>query len=365
MTARLGLLSVVNDFLHHQLLKLIVLSYALAALFPAVGLWIKDAEIVNIAVDGQRLTMTLPKFLLSLLIFNAGLRVRVERIRQVACRPGMMLGGLATNLLVPLLFLIIMVPAVRSWHNPDEAAIVLVGLALVTSMPIAGSSTGWAQAAGGDMALSLGLVLGSTLLSPLTTPGCLRLLGSIAPGRYGEELDRMADGGTGVFLSSWVLLPSLLGIAARRAMGENRAGFCERWSKLMSALSLPVLCYANASSCLPGVFRQPDWDFLGIILVFAVGLCVLAFTAGYFLGRLVSADRGQLASLMFGLGMNNNGSSLVLASTALSSQPMVILPIIVYNLTQHLVAALVDAMLKRLDMHRLPQPLAGGFHDGL
>ncbi len=53
-----------------------------------------------------------------------------------------------------------------AWHNPDEVQNILVGLALVASMPIAGSSTAWSQNADGDMALSLGLVLGSTLLSP-------------------------------------------------------------------------------------------------------------------------------------------------------------------------------------------------------
>ena len=64
-----------------------------------------------------------------------------------------------------------------AWHNPDEVQNILVGLALVASMPIAGSSTAWSQNANGDMALSLGLVLGSTLLSPLTTPMALHAVG--------------------------------------------------------------------------------------------------------------------------------------------------------------------------------------------
>lgn len=50
---------------------------------------------------------------------------------------------------------------------------------------------------------------------------------------------------------------------------------------------------------------------------------------------------------MFGLGMNNNGTGLVLASLALGSRPMVMLPIIMYNLMQHLAAGSVDALLRR------------------
>ncbi|WP_198953797.1 hypothetical protein [Rhodopirellula sp. MGV] len=48
------------------------------------------------------------------------------------------------------------------------------------------------------------------------------------------------------------------------------------------------------------------------------------------------------ASLMFALGMNNNGTGLVLAGLTLANHPEVMLPIILYNLVQHLIAALVD-----------------------
>jgi len=341
--------SAVSHGLHRHLLPLIILSYGLAAVWPGPGLWIKDTDVVRLAWGAVRTAVTMPKILLALLLFNAGLRVRLGRIGQVARRPGVMLAGLAANLAVPLLFLALMVPALRAWHNPDEAAVVLVGLALVTAMPIAGSSTGWAQAAGGDMALSLGLVLGSTLLSPLTTPASLHALGMVAPGRYGEALHQLAGRGAGSFLAAWVLLPSVLGIAARSALGDSMAAAVERRMKVVAPLTLLVLCYANASACLPEALGQPDWDFLGIILVFVAGLCVLTFAAGYALSRLLRVDRGQRAALMFGLGMNNNGTGLVLASLAVGSQPLVMLPIIVYNLTQHLVAGGVNALLRRAE----------------
>ena len=76
---------------------------------------------------------------------------------------------------------------------------------------------------------------------------------------------------------------------------------------------------------------------------------MLTFAAGHVIGRLLGADRGQRAALMFGLGMNNNGTGLVLASMALGSQPLVMLPIIVYNLAQHLIAGCVDALLRRAE----------------
>jgi predicted Na+-dependent transporter len=67
-------------------------------------------------------------------------------------------------------FVFVVSYALRWRHNGDETQNILVGLALVASMPIAGSSTAWSQHASGDLTISLGLVLLSTLTSPLTTP---------------------------------------------------------------------------------------------------------------------------------------------------------------------------------------------------
>ncbi|WP_165223918.1 bile acid:sodium symporter family protein [Aquisphaera insulae] len=342
-------LSAVSHFLHRHLLKLILLSYGLAAALPGPGLRIKESDVLGLFGLPGGSGVTAPKVLLGLLLFNAGLRVRVGRIGQLAGRPGMVLAGLAANLAVPTAFLALMIPMLGAWHNPDEAAVVLVGLALVSSMPIAGSSAGWAQAADGDMALSLGLVLGSTLLSPLSTPATLHALGLLAPGAYAGQLHQLAGRGTGTFLAAWVLLPSVLGIAARATLGEGLAPAVERRLKVVAPATLMILCYANASACLPQAIRNPDWDFLVIVLAFVTGLCTLTFAAGHLVGRLVGADRAQRVALMFGLGMNNNGTGLVLASTAMAATPLAMLPIIVYNLAQHLIAGGVDALLRRAD----------------
>jgi bile acid:Na+ symporter, BASS family len=349
MTAVEDKMSAVSHFLHRHLLKLIIVSYALAAAIPGPGLWLKEANVLDFLGPPGRFALTPPKLMLALLLFNAGLRVRSGRIGQLARRPGMMLAGLSANLVVPLAFLALMVPVLRAWHNPDEAAIVLVGLALVSSMPIAGSSAGWAQAANGDMALSLGLVLGSTLLSPITTPTSLHALGMLAPTRYGEQLHQLAGRDTGSFLIAWVLIPSVLGIVVRATLGEARIEAVERRLKIVAPATLLALCYANASSCLPQALGNPDWDFLSIIMAFVAGLCALTFAAGHAIGRLAGANRAQRVALMFGLGMNNNGTGMVLASMVLGSQPLVMLPIIVYNLTQHLIAGTVNALLRRTE----------------
>jgi BASS family bile acid:Na+ symporter len=119
--------------------------------------------------------------------------------------------------------------------------------------------------------------------------------------------------------------------------------------RLANALILLVLNYSNASTSLPKAIANPDWDFLAAILAIAAGLCAFAFTSGWAVARVLRLDRPGKASLMFGLGMNNNGTGLVLASLMLADHPDVMIPILFYNLVQHLVAGLADAALGRSD----------------
>src|SRR5262249_37201713 len=100
--------------------------------------------------------------------------------------------------------------------------------------------------------------------------------------------------------------------------------------------------YSNASVSLPKAIESHDTDFLAMMLLIAASLCAVAFLAGWWISRLMKADRGQQAAMMFGLGMNNNGTGLVLASMELADHPRVMLPIIMYNLIQHLAAGVVD-----------------------
>jgi BASS family bile acid:Na+ symporter len=59
---------------------------------------------------------------------------------------------------------------------------------------------------------------------------------------------------------------------------------------------------------------------------------------------------------MFGLGMNNNGSGMVLAASALVAAPWAIVPVLAYNLVQHIIAAGIrPARPKRLSV--IAQPI--------
>ncbi|QEL17803.1 bile acid:sodium symporter family protein [Limnoglobus roseus] len=321
-----------THFVHARFIWLLIGSYLVAAVFPALGLSIRSLSVGAIS---------LPMAMLAFLLFNAGLGVDLSALRKLRGDPFLLVFGLLANLLVPVAFIAVVMLTMRLWHNPDEVQHILVGLALVASMPIAGSSTAWSQNANGNLALSLGLVLGSTFLSPLTTPLALHSVGLMTTGDYSEDLHELAGSGTGWFLLISVIVPSVLGITCRRLLGERKVSGAKPSLKLANTVVLLLLNYANASVSLPQAVAVPDPDFLAVILAITLSLCGVAFFAGWLIARLRKSDETEKIALMFGLGMNNNGTGLVLASMALADHPQVLLPIIFYNLVQHLVAGLV------------------------
>jgi BASS family bile acid:Na+ symporter len=328
-------------FIHHNFLWLLLGSYAVAAVFPGPGLAIRAVSF------GETTGLTLPVAMLAFLLLNAGLGMQAGQLKHLLRHPLALAAGLAANLAVPIAYVFLVSLTLRAWHNPDEVQNILVGLALVASMPIAGSSTAWAQNANGDLALSLGLVLLSTVLSPVATPAALHSVGWMATGDYAKDLHELAAGGAGGFLAVSVLAPSLLGIGLRATLGEARVGLARPALKLFNSLNLLLLNYSNAAVSLPQAVAEHDWDFLAVVLVVVTALCVVAFAAGSLVARGVKAGQAQRSSLMFGLGMNNNGTGLVLASLALADHPRVLLPVIFYNLVQHMVAGCADRLLRR------------------
>ncbi|MEO6811704.1 MAG: bile acid:sodium symporter, partial [Isosphaeraceae bacterium] len=328
-------------------LGFLLASYAVAAVAPGFGLAIRDVSFGNATMAGESMKVSLPAVMLAILLLNAGLGVKASELGRLARGPGMLVAGLGANLVLPIVFIFAVARLMGFWHNPDEVQNILVGLALVASMPIAGSSTAWSQNADGNLALSLGLVLLSTLLSPLTTPLGLHSVGLMATGDYAEDLHELAAHGTGLFLAVCVIAPSLVGIVVRRLVGEARIESARPWLKLGNAVNLLLLSYSNAAAALPQAVSDPDWDFLAVILLITASLSLLTFSSGWGIARALGADDGQKASLMYGLGMNNNGTGLVLASMTLADHPRVMIPIIFYNLVQQVAAGGVGTFLSR------------------
>jgi BASS family bile acid:Na+ symporter len=340
MVGRNGVLGRANGWLHGHFLSLLVGTYLLAAVWPWAGAAIRHTVVQDTGVAG---TISLPMVFLAFLLFNAGLAADATDLGGVVRRPVALLAGVAATVTVPVAVVAGLAAVLGWWHDPDEARCLIAGLGIVAAMPVAGSSAAWSQHAGGSAALSLGLVVASTVLSPLTTPLALAAVGPMdaggtAPGLFGP--------GTVTFLLVSVVIPSVAGMVVRRLIGPTAVARVQPGLKAAGTLVLLVLCYANATASLPSVTAAPDWDYLALVAAAVVVLCGSGFAAGWAVARLVGADGSQERSLVFGLGMTNNGTGLVMAGAALSGVPAAVLPVLAYNLVQHLVAGAVSRRLR-------------------
>jgi BASS family bile acid:Na+ symporter len=203
----------------------------------------------------------------------------------------------------------------------------------------------------GNVALSVGLVFFSTVLSPFTTPIILHIVGWIAKGDYSEDLHELALHGTQAFLTFSVIIPSLVGMLVGQLLKRNITFLkLKPWLKLINTLSLLILIYANTALVLSTTFSHPNWSLFAMIAMVSFGLCLLAFSMGWFLPvllsrlKLISSEPATLipnqTAMMFGIGMNNNGTGLVLSSAALADHPVALLTIIFYNVVQQVVAGI-------------------------
>jgi BASS family bile acid:Na+ symporter len=338
--------------IHRHLLWFLIGAYLIAMVVPIPGLWIRNVSFGEINFFSQKTSVSLLMIMLAILMFNAGLGLKFSDLKSLMQKKYLLLAGLAANLIIPIVYIYGMTIPMRLWYEPFEVQYILVGLALVAAMPIAGSSTAWAQNSNGNLALSLGLVFFSTILSPIVAPVTFNIFGEMASEEYEKVLHGLAAYGSGGFLGLWVVMPALTGIAARLMVSEDGQTEGMGYLKLINSIVLLLLNYSNASVSLPQAMAERDYDFLAITLAITAGLCLALFAAGYGLSRLFKLNRPDGVSLMFGLGMNNNGTGLVLASLVLSAYPNIMVPIIFYNLVQHIVAGTVQEIMSRKESNQ-------------
>jgi BASS family bile acid:Na+ symporter len=188
-----------SQFLHHHLLWFLISAYAIATVSPTVGLGIRRISFGDVSIFHEKTHISLLMMLASLM-FNAGLGLKTSHLQAVLQKKRVLFAGLVANLAIPMAYIFCVTLLMRLWYEPDEAQHILVGLALVAAMPIAGGSTAWAQNSNGNLALSLGLVLCSTLLSLLVTPVAFQVFGEMATDEYEIVLQGLAAYGSGTFL---------------------------------------------------------------------------------------------------------------------------------------------------------------------
>ena len=332
------------EIVHAHLIWWLLVAYALGAFFPTVGLWIRDAFPDQLISSDQHSGVLL-KGMLAVLLFNAGLGIDLNAVKQIGRRLALLFVVPVVGFIAPAIYLLVLSLFPENFLSSDLVYAILFGVAIVGAMPSAASSTGWAQTSNGNMAISCGLVVTTTFFSPLWVWLMLGLANWILPSAGGDF--SLFAYVTAAFIAIWGLIPMGIGMAARQGIGSESYERAKPYIKLTSIIVILLLNYTNASISLPRLFEQPDWGIIFLILCVMIGLCVVQYSVARPVARLFRSDPPERASLYFALGMRNNGAGLVLIASCFAKNELIIFSVIIYTLIQHLAAGLVNRFQKQ------------------
>ena len=327
-----------SDWVHRNLLWLLVASYVLAALLPKPGQAIRGFTLSD--AGGEQVTA--PLLLLALLLFCAASVVRWSQLRVLMRRPGILLLGLLSIWAVPCIFVSALGWALPALFGQKATSGILVGLALAAAMPVANSSIAWCQNSQGNVALSLGLIVLTIVLCPIATPQLLNLMGLSLSSTETSQCEQLVTQFSGVFFIVWVILPSVGGMLFNWLFGLELIDRLRGTLRMISAVTLLTLNYANASLAMPQALEEGVSKTFLVSSMLAIALSALGVASGWILARLLGSDRPTTIALMFGLSMKHTGLALVLAGQVLHTEPRVILMIVLATLLQHVVAGVAD-----------------------
>ncbi|MFD8999853.1 sodium-dependent transporter [Streptomyces sp. NPDC059582] len=323
------------SWLRVRLGRAVVLAYATALLLPGPGLWLRRPQ----ALPLTHLTVHTGPLLLSLVLFSAGLQVPVRALGHLLRRPTALLAGLMLHLAIPLAVVPLVAFLLRRTPDTDGGSGLLTAMILTVAMPVAAGATVWTDKGEGDQPTMVGLVLASTLASPLTTPFLLATLAPLLSGGYADTLaatGRLAEGG---FALTAVVLPcagGLLGALVLPARWLGRLRGTVAPSALAGSL---VLTYVNACGALGAVLARPRPLLFAAALGVACLVCGLSFALGRVAARVLRLEAAVASSLTLACGMNNSSASAVLITASLPGKPHLLLPVLAYGLLQKAAAS--------------------------
>jgi len=274
-------------------------------------------------------TIGLPMAMLGFLLFNAGMGVDLSAASAAGKQSAPAGVRTPSESVDPIAYIGLVTLTMRLWHNPDEVQNILVGLALVASMPIAGSSTAWSQKRERQVAVSLGLVLGSTVSQPVHDADRSARRGLDDDGQLFRRLARIGR-------RSGLLLSARLGLFVRCWAFATRAIACrERYESRQrrtevgeAPVVLLLLTTPDASLPYLQAIRKADLDFLAVRSQSrCCCACRSSSPAAVILATSIDRQvRGEWLSCS-GLGMNNKRHWPRLGHDGAADHPQMLLPI--------------------------------------
>ena len=280
--------------------------------------------------DGFAWTTNYTSVFLGVAMFGMGLTIHMGDFQVVFSRPKeVIIGCVAQYTVMPLVAWILAVV----FHLPQDLAI---GVILVGCCPGGTASNVITYIAGGDVALSVGMTIVSTLAAPLMTPLLV----------YGLA-------GAWVEVSFWamvlsvvkvILIPVLLGILLRSLFGKQ----IQKISDI-----LPLISVVSIVMIISGIVANNAEKIvscgvlvLGVVMLhnlFGMGIGLLA-------AKLLKVEYSRTTAIAIEVGMQNSGLAVSLATANFATNPLATLPGAIFSVW-HNISGSIFAGIRRRGMN--------------
>ena len=276
--------------------------------------------------DGFAWTVDYTSVFLGIDMFGMGLTIKMGDFQVVFSHPReVIIGCVAQYTVMPLVAWILAVV----FHLPED---LVIGVILVGCCPGGTASNVITYIAGGDVALSVGMTIVSTLAAPLMTPLLVYILA-----------------GAWVQVSFWamvlsvvkvILVPVLLGILIRTLFGCQ----IQKISDILPIISVVSIVMIICGIVSVNAEKIVSCGALVLGVVALHNLCGMGL--GLLAAKVLKVEYPRATAIAIEVGMQNSGLAVSLAAANFAANPLATLPGAIFSVW-HNISGSVFASIRR------------------
>lgn len=271
--------------------------------------------------------------ILTVLMFELGLNLKLQDFKLFKDRPLPVLAGLIGQIIVlPALAWLI------GWALHLEP-VFLIGFVLIACCPGGSSSNVFSMLAKGDVALSVSLTACSSIITLFTVPLILEWVTSSASSAIDVHLP-MGN----LIMQNIVLMlvPIIVGIAVRKKW--ERAA--EKIHKVLSKIAFPALIFLATVFFIKN--REAIISNFGKLGLSITALILVAMACGVILAWAMRLNTKERRTIVIEIGMQNAAQAITIASSPLVfGKDEYAIPAIIYALMMNVILIIYVAIVKR------------------
>lgn len=261
-------------------------------------------------------------------MFGMGLTIKAEDFKIVFTRPGdLCIGFLLQYTVMPFTAFLL----AKAFHLPADLAL---GVILVGCCPGGTASNVITYVAGGDVPLSVGMTIVSTILAPICTPVLVYLLA----GSWVEVslLTMMMS------VIKVVLVPVLLGILIYRLF-PKQINMVRELLPLISVIAIVMIISGIVGSNAEKIVSCGALVMVVVAIHNVVGLCL-----GTGAAKLLKLEEKKITAIGIEVGMQNSGLAISLATANFAANPLATLPGAVFSVWHNISGTIYAGIRRRM-----------------